>query len=110
MPRVVVPVTEITKTGVAPAAEVTGDPAQNHYFANDSRTFLVCRNNGATPRTLTVRINTTVDGFAVSSRTVAIPATSTRYVGPFEVGPYGTVCNVDVDHADLRLSCYRIAG
>lgn len=110
MARVVIPVTEITKAGIAPATEVNGDATNNHYFANDSRTFLVVRNGGASTRTLTVKFAATVDGQAVTSRTYSLATTVTRFIGPFETGPYGTTVNVDVDHADIKLVAYRLAG
>ena len=108
MPRIDVPVTAVTKSGIAPAAEVPGDPVNNHSFANDSRTWLTARNNGATPRTVTIRLSGLVDGQAIEPKTVSVPATSSRYIGPFDTTRYGRTVLIDVDHADLRLSAYRI--
>ncbi|MET0416060.1 MAG: hypothetical protein ABW022_08570 [Actinoplanes sp.] len=109
MPRTAIPVTAINKAGVAPPAETNGDVANNHSVSNDGRTVLLIRNNGATPRTASFRLAGAVDGQAITAKTVTVPATSSRYVGPFDTTRYGTTMQVDVDHADLRLSALRIA-
>lgn len=110
MARVNVPVTTITRTGVAPAAEVNGDAAQGHVVANDGRTFLLVRNaNGAsTARTLTVVIQGAIDGFSPAPRTYSIAAGASRYIGPFDVASYGSLMQVNVDNAELKLSAYNL--
>jgi hypothetical protein len=112
MPRVVVPVTQITRAGIAPAAEVNGDATNNHYVSNTGDVFLLVRNaNGAsTARTLTVRYSKTIDGQAVSSRTYSIPAATSRYVGPFPLEHFSETLQVDVDNAELKLSAYRASS
>lgn len=110
MARVSVPVTNITRTGVAPAAEVNGDPVNNHQVANDGRTFLVVRNANvsATARTLTVVIQGAIDGFAPAPRTYSIAAGASRYIGPFDTVAYGSLMQVNVDNAELKLSAYNL--
>lgn len=110
MPRVAVPVTAISRAGVAPAAETNGDATNNHTVANDGKTIMLVRNaNGAaTARTLTVRLSGAVDGQGISPKTYSIAAAASRYIGPFPVGSYGSTMQVDVDNADLKLSAYRI--
>ncbi|MEU8334799.1 hypothetical protein [Micromonospora tulbaghiae] len=109
MPRVNVPVTTITRAGVAPAAEVNGDAAQNHVLSNDGRTFLLVRNaNGSsTARTLTVIIQGAIDGFAPAPRTYSIAAGASRYIGPFDTVAYGSLMQINVDNAELKLSAYN---
>ncbi len=108
MPRVTVPVTTITRAGVAPASEVNGDATNNHQIANDGRTVLLVRNaNGSsTARTLTVVIQGAIDGFAPTPRTYSIAAGASRYIGPFDTVAYGTLMQVNVDNAELKLSAY----
>lgn len=108
MARVSVPVTTITRAGVAPAAEVNGDSTNNHVVANDGKTVLLVRNaNGSsTARTLTVVIQGAIDGFAPTPRTYSIPAAASRYIGPFDTVAYGTLMQVNVDNAELKLSAY----
>lgn len=108
MARVNIPVTQITRSGVAPAAEVNGDATNNHTVNNDGRMFLLARNAGASTRTLTIRVNAMVDGQAVAARTVSLATTVSRYVGPFPVSQYGEDLLVDVDNADIKLTAYHL--
>lgn len=111
MPRVNVPVATIvrTGTGIAVSAEVAGDATNNHSVANNGTVWLEARNAHATlPKNLTVRIPGTVDGQAVTSRVYAIPALTTRRVGPFPTHDYGTLLLVDVESVDLKLTAYTL--
>lgn len=109
MARTNVPVTEITRAGVAPANPITGDPTNNHAVANDGHVVLLIANTGATvARTATVRVTRTVDGQTPASRTYSIAQSTSRYIGPWPTGDYGTTLQVDVDNAELKLSAYRI--
>lgn len=110
MPRVDVPVTQITRTGVAPATEVNGDATNNHSVANDGSVWIEVRNSGSTvARVVSARFPNTVDGQTVPARTWSIPTSSTRRIGPFPVGKYGTTLLIDVDNAELKLAAYRLA-
>jgi hypothetical protein len=110
MPRVDVPVTQITRSAVAPAAEVTGDPVNNHSIANDGTMWFEARNASTTvARVVTVNFSRKVDGQTVSPRTYSIPLSDTRRIGPFPPGDYGAPLLVDVDNADLKLTAYRTA-
>ncbi len=109
MPRVAVPVTAITKAGVTAAAEVNGDATNGHSIANNGSTFIVVRNNGASTRTLSINLQGAVDGQPITARTVSVATTVTKYVGPFDTTRYGTSIEAQVDHADLRLSAFRIS-
>ena len=110
MARTAVPVTEITRAGVAPAAETNGDAVNNHSVSNDGRVVLLIRNsNGsATARTLTVNFAKDVDGQTITPRTDSIATGASRYIGPFDVATYGRTMSIDVDHAELKLSAYRM--
>lgn len=112
MARSTLTITNITKAGVAPPAETTGDPVNNHLLPNDGvKTFLLARNaNGSsTARTLSVRFQGSVDGQAITPRTYSIPAGASRYIGPFDATKYGRNVEIDVDNAELRLTAFRIA-
>lgn len=110
MARSTLTVTTITKTGVATPAETNGDATNNHLLPNDGRTFLLVRNaNGAsTARTLTVRLQGSVDGQAITPKTYSIPAAASRYIGPFDTSRYGTSTQIDVDNAELKLTALRV--
>lgn len=104
MPRVAIPVTQITRAGVAAPTETTADPVNNHTVANNGKVVLLARNSGSTvDRTITLRLSSVVDGQSVTPRTVAIPQSESRYIGPFPTGDYGTSLQVDVDNAELRI-------
>ncbi|MFC5144279.1 hypothetical protein [Streptomyces aureoversilis] len=109
MPRVNVPVTSITRTGIAPATEVNGDATNNHSLTNDGNVWVMVRNSGSTvARTLSAVYANTVDGQIVPAKTWSIPTSSTRYIGPFPVRLFGTTLNLDVDNAELKLSAYTL--
>ena len=112
MARSTLTVTSITKAGVAPPAETNGDPTNNHLLPNDgTNTFLLARNsNGASvARTLTVRLQGSVDGQAITPKTYSIPAGASRYIGPFDTARYGSSVQVDVDNAELKLTALRLS-
>ncbi|AYF29310.1 hypothetical protein CSH63_17930 [Micromonospora tulbaghiae] len=110
MPRIAVPITPITRAGVAPPAETNGDPVNNHSVPNDGRTVLLVRNANATStvRTLTIRLPGAVDGQGITPRTYPIAAGASRYIGPFSPTEYGALMQVDVDNAELKLTALRI--
>lgn len=61
------------------AANVDG-----HSWADNGQQFLQVKNAGGSPITVTFPIPVTVDGQAVASRTVSIPATTgDKIIGPF---------------------------
>lgn len=110
MPRVVVPVTEVTRAGIVPATEVNGDATNFHYINNDGATWLEIRNAGASPRTLTKIVNVTVDDATITNPTVALAASAIKKVGPFPIAIYGTTFNFNVDHADIKITAYRLSN
>lgn len=84
MPRVELTRTKITRAGVAPPAEQNSDAVNNHYFADDGRTFLLVRNANVASKNVTIQIPGEVDsGIATSDRVVAVPGSSSVYIGPF---------------------------
>lgn len=111
MPRVTIPVTQITRTGVAPATEVNGDPTNNHTLSNDGTVWLEVRNSGSTvARIISAQFANTVDGVTVDAKTWSIPTSATRRIGPFPVRLYGNTLNIDVDNAELKLTAYKLAA
>ncbi|GAA4911336.1 hypothetical protein [Streptomonospora salina] len=108
MPRVDIPVTTITRDGVAGAAEVTGDPANGHAVANTSgRTVLVVSNSSVdTAQDVTLVTQATVDGQDVADRTVSVPFGETRYIGGLPEGVYGREIHIDITSADLSFQAF----
>jgi len=72
----------ITRSGVGPtfaAANVDG-----HSWADNGQQFLYVKNASGSPITVTFPIPVLVDGQAVASKTVSVPATTgERIIGPF---------------------------
>lgn len=111
MPRVNVPVTQITRAGVAPAAEVNGDATNNHSVVNDGSVWVEVRNAGTTvSRTVSARFDSTIDGQTVPAKTWTIATETTRRIGPFPVRMYGNSLLIDVDNAELKLTAYKVAS
>ncbi len=112
MPRQDIPLTEITRSGTAPATEVTPVAADDLKFTNDGKVFILVRNSGAGSNTATFVTPGSVDDQAVADRDVAVPASASRYAGPFPTAQYnqgdGTVY-VDVANTELRFSAYHLA-
>ncbi|MFF9279531.1 hypothetical protein [Streptomyces griseosporeus] len=109
MPRTPIPVTQITRAGVAAPTETNGDPANNHTVQNNGRVVLLVRNSGSTTaRTVTLRLPGSVDGQSVTPRTVSVPQSASRYIGPFPTDSYGSTLQVDVDNAELKLIALAI--
>lgn len=108
--RVNLPLSQLTRAGIAPAAEVAGDASNGHSVQNDGDVFVLVRNsNGSsTAHAVTIHVPELVDGQAVASRTVSVPATVSRYLGRFPASTYGSLVLIDVDNAELKLSAYHL--
>lgn len=109
MARTPIPVAGISKTGVAAPTTKAGNAADGNSAGNpDGRTIVRVHNAGVVSRTLNIRITITVDGQPVTPRTVTVPAGQTRLAGPFDRVRYSTTLLLDPEHADLRLSAFRL--
>jgi len=108
MPRAEVPVTTFDRSGVV-LVTTTGDPVNNHTMVNDGRTGIIVKNTGSTvDRTVTFRIQRTVDGFAVTPRTETLAVGEEQGFGPFDPQVYGSRLQIDVDNAELTLTPIRV--
>lgn len=83
MARVAIPVTEITRAGVAPPAQTDADSSNNMEFTNDGDTFLEIVSSDAGSQTVEFLIATEVDDLSVTPRSVTVAAGDTVLVGPF---------------------------
>lgn len=90
MARGTIPVTTITRAGVAPPSQTTANATDKHKIAaNDGRTIIEIVSSDAGSQTVAFEIPTSlVDGQAVSPKTVTIPAGETRWAGPFPKAIY----------------------
>lgn len=116
MPRVEVAPTQTSRAGVAPPAEVTTDPANNHKWNNTGKEIIIARNNGGTPKNIVFVIPGSVDEQALADRTIQIPAGATRVFGPFPTTTYNqnensepSMAYFDVEAAsDIKVIIYRL--
>lgn len=108
MARVEIPVTTITRDGVAGAETTAGDPANGHAVANTSgRTVIVVSNSSVdTAQDVTLVTQTVVDGQDVADRTVTVPFGETRYIGGLPESVYGRAIHIDVTSSDLNFQAF----
>lgn len=108
---VIIPLTEITRAGVAPPTAVTGDVTNGHYFVNDGAAILTVANSLGVTGTVTVLLPNLYDGQAVASKAITIPANAVEHkIGPFPVTNYGNPVNFTVSAATLTLRAYHISS
>jgi hypothetical protein len=111
MARTDLTVNDITRAGIVDPTPVAADVANGNSVGNDGRIVLRVKNtNGsATTRTLTVALNVSVDGQAVTARSYPVAAGVTRWIGPFDTSNYGTSIALNGDNAELQITPFRIA-
>lgn len=112
MARANIPVNQIQRdTGILNSAvtPVTGDATNFHSMANNGVSWIEAKNiNGAsTSHNVTVHIDDTVDGQAVTSKVYAVPAGDTRRIGPFPVKIYGNPVLIDVNSVEFQLEAWQ---
>lgn len=101
MPRVNIPVTASTATGVQLPAATAGDAVNNMTIANSGREKILAKNTGAGARTVTLKFNRTVQGQTVADLVKSIPAGAEWLFGPFPVEDFGTAMQINVEHAEV---------
>lgn len=107
MPRVTIPVTELSYAGVADPTEQNGDTTNGHSLPNTGKTVLRVRNADAASQTLTLVTPITVGGKAVSDTPVSIPAGATRTFGKLSTALYGSSVPIDVTSVNLKLMAFE---
>lgn len=110
MPRVQIPVATIDRTLFrSNSAEVTADPANDHYVINDGETYLEVRNTNVADQAFDVHVVGNVDDIPLAEvRTYTVPGSTTGKTGVFPRELYGTTLLVDVATADLRFTAYTV--
>lgn len=81
---------QILKTGLVVTPPHAAAAGGGDEFLNDGKdTFINVQNTDAAPVTVTIVVQATVDGQAVTSKTVVIPATTgDKFIGPFPTAWY----------------------
>lgn len=80
----------INRAGVSNAGVMMSNTTDNYHVKNDGSVALIFQ-NGATAGTVTVAIFKTVDGQAVTNRTITVPANATVFAGYFDTDTYNQV-------------------
>lgn len=76
---------------------VAADVGLTEKWAGTGAEFLYVNNGQASPITVTITIEQTVDGQTVAARTVSVPASHHMLIGPFPTGVYNdTSGNVNI--------------
>lgn len=114
MARVLVPINMIGRgssklltNGITP---VNGDAVNGHYVPNDGRTFVRVKNASVdTTRVVTMLTRVSVDsGIAAATDPEDIEAGVEAWFGPYPTNIYGTSLQINVAHADLKLTAFRL--
>jgi hypothetical protein len=96
---------------VIPAAASWGTAANvpdGDTFPNGGNTLLIMNNTGASTYTVTIAVESTVDGLAVASRVHSLTAGQIKIVklGPSRI--YGTTTKVTAENVAVRLIAYAV--
>lgn len=112
MARTPLSIVESSKAGTTLPAGTTADVANGNSVASDGRSVIVIASNSnvSTPRTVTITPTATVDGLVPAARTVSLPASTSKVLGPYEVANYGTTLQISGDNADVKFQVIRIPG
>lgn len=97
MARTALVPTVISRAGVSGAKSAAN--VDGHSISNpNGDVFIVVDNGSASPITVTIPVAKVVDGQTIAAKTVSVPASQSRLIGPFPVDTYnqsGQVVNVD---------------
>lgn len=96
MARSEVTAQSISRSGITPSFAAAD--ANGHKFRNDGKVFLEVKNASASPITVTIQTPGTIDGLAITDRTVTVAATTGDVmIGPFPPGAYNQKSGSDRD-------------
>lgn len=114
MPRVEIPVTQLTDSGVAPPAQTNADATNDHYIAgNDGHIMLEIISTDGGAQSVTILTPGTFGGLNLEDRTVSVPAGQTRYVGRLAPGIYnqadGSIYLDPSVSTNLKFRAYRVS-
>jgi len=100
-------VQEIVQIGLIPSFEAAN--SDGNFFSNNGKTFLVVKNGGASPVTVTVDSKIKCDQGFDHDLPVDVPASEERWIGPFEVGRFtGSVEATYSDVTSVTVAAFKI--
>lgn len=110
MARTALTPTAISRSGVTPTLAAAN--ADGHSVLNDGQVFVEVANAGASPITVTLPYAKVVDGQTVTSKTVSVPAASSKLIGPFIMDAFnhtGQVVHIDLSTAtDVTIGAFKL--
>jgi hypothetical protein len=91
MPRTAIPLTALSRVGVAPPAQTNGDSANGMYVAgNDGTVFIEIQNtDGSTKNVGFALFGNSVDGVTIPDKIIAVLSGTTILAGPWPIRYYG---------------------
>lgn len=100
MARTPVTPTQIARTGIAAALSAAN--VDGHSVPNNGRMFIEIVNGAGSPITVTIPTPNTVDGQAITDRTVSVTNGERRLIGPFPPSVYNqSDATIYVDFSDV---------
>lgn len=96
-----VPVTSLTRDGVADPAATAGDTTNGMTVSNGGNMFLRVSNTDTVAQNFEIDVPGTIDGQTVGNRTYSLAAGVTRNIGPWPVTTYGNSVVVPVVSSNL---------
>lgn len=111
MPRTNVPVTVITRAGVAGVAPTACDVANGNQCTNNGlTTWLEVTNSAGSSGTITIQPTRTVDAQMAAAVSHTIPATTTTpiKIGPFSAQDYSNALEFNGSAATILVSPYSM--
>lgn len=111
MPRTALTAVESSKAGTTLAAGTAADVANGNSVAHDGKSIVIIATNaGVSTRTITITPTATVDGLVPAARTISMPASAVKVLGPYDIGSYSEVLQISADHADIKFQVIRVPG
>ena len=92
----------VVKTGVVPTRTGSLSLSDTYQMLNNGNLFIEVVNGDASPTTVTIVSQNTVDGLAVADRTVVVSAGTEQIIGPFPPQIYNnSVGEIEVTFSNI---------
>ncbi len=112
MPRTALSIIDSSKAGTTLPTGTAADVANGNSVASDGRSVIIIATNAnvSTPRNVTITPTATVDGLTAAVRTIALPASTSKVLGPYETSNYSETLQISGDNADVKFQVIRVPG
>jgi hypothetical protein len=97
-----------TAVTLAASPGVAANVPDGDTFPNGGSTWLLMNNTGGSTYTVTVAVEDTVDGLAVTGRVHSIPASSMKLVKLGHPSIYGTTTKVTAENVAVKLLAFAL--